>query len=215
MFVIMYLKYFKYFGGNEMKYALIALIAYLFGSFCASIPLSKKFCGSDVRTHGSGNAGATNVARVFGMKAGLITLLCDMAKTLISAAIGNALCGVYGMALAGTMCIIGHCFPIYFGFKGGKGVSVGAALGLICGWKVFLFIMAVFFLVAVLSRKVSLGSMCAALALPISALLFDCHNALIFMCVFSALLVVFMHRGNIKRLINGTEPDFSPKKKKD
>lgn len=197
-----------------MKYALVAVIAYLFGSFCASIPLSKKFCGSDVRTHGSGNAGATNVARVFGLKAGLITLLCDMAKTLVSIAIGNALCGVQGAALAGLMCIIGHCFPVYFGFRGGKGVSVGAALGIACGWQVFLCIIAVFLLVAVLSRKVSLGSICAAAALPAAAAVFACPTAMLVMTGVSAVLVVFMHRGNIKRLISGSEPDFSPKKAK-
>lgn len=198
----------------EMKYTLIAVIAYLFGSFCASIPLSKKFCGSDVRAHGSGNAGATNVARVFGLKAGLITLLCDMAKTLVSMAIGGALCGTQGAALAGLMCIIGHCFPIYFGFRGGKGVSVGAALGIACGWQVFLCIIAVFFIVAVLSRKVSLGSMCAAVALPTAAAVFACPTAMLVMTGVSAALVVFMHRGNIKRLLSGSEPDFSPKKSK-
>lgn len=195
-----------------MKYAIVALISYLFGSFCASIPLSKKFCGSDVRTHGSGNAGATNVARVFGMKAGAITLLCDMAKCLVSMALGKALCGTQGMALAGLMCIVGHCFPVYFGFKGGKGVSVGAALGLACGWQVFACIMAVFFVVAFLSRKVSLGSVCAAISLPIAAALFSCPLPLLVMSGISAALVVFMHRGNLKRLISGTEPDFKPKK---
>lgn len=199
---------------SEMKYALIAVIAYLFGSFCASIPLSKRFCGSDVRAHGSGNAGATNVARVFGLKAGVITLLCDMTKCLASMAIGGLLCGERGMALAGLLCIIGHCFPIYFGFRGGKGVSVGAALGLACGWQVFLCIMAVFFAVAITSRKVSLGSVSAAIALPIATAIFGCDTALLYMNIVSGLLVVFMHRSNLKRLISGTEPDFSAKKAK-
>ncbi len=195
-----------------MEFLFIAVISYLIGSFCASIPLSKTFCGSDVRDFGSGNAGATNVARVFGMRAGLVTLLLDMAKTLLSMSIGNALGGELGMALAGTFCVIGHCFPLYFGFKGGKGVSVGAALALACGWQVFLGVIAVFLCVAVLSRKVSLGSVTASLCLPAAAAAFSCSPKLITMAGFAALLVVFMHRSNIKRLISGKEPDFKPGK---
>lgn len=194
-----------------MKYLITALIAYLLGSFCASIPLTKNHYGVDVRSQGSGNAGATNVARVFGLRAGLITLACDMAKTVAAMLLGRWLCGEQGMALAGVLCIIGHCFPVYFGFRGGKGVSVGAALGLITGWKVFLVIMCVFFLVAVLSRKVSLGSISAAMTLPAASAIFNVSPPLLAMNIFSGLLVVFMHRSNIRRLIAGTEGDFKPK----
>ena len=132
--------------------------------------------------------------------------------TLLSMSIGNALGGELGMALAGTFCVIGHCFPLYFGFKGGKGVSVGAALALACGWQVFLGVIAVFLCVAVLSRKVSLGSVTASLCLPAAAAAFSCSPELITMAGFAALLVVFMHRSNIKRLISGKEPDFKPGK---
>lgn len=196
-----------------MKYAIIAAVSYLLGSFCASIPLSKTLCGSDVRCYGSGNAGATNVARVFGLRAGIVTLLLDMAKTLASMALGNALCGAEGMALAGLFCIAGHCFPVYFGLRGGKGVSVGAALGLACGWQVFALVIAVFLAVAILSRKVSLGSVTAAMCLPAAAAAFSCPAPLTAMTGLAALLVVFMHRSNIKRLILGQEPDFSPGKR--
>lgn len=195
-----------------MKYVIIALIAYLLGSFCASIPLSKRVYGGDVREKGSGNAGATNMARVYGIKAGLATFAADAVKTVAAMLIGSKLGGVSGEALAGAACIIGHCFPVYFSFRGGKGVSVGAALGLMTGPWVFAIIMAVFFAVSLSTRKVSLGSMCAAVSLPIAALLTKAPAPMLYMCVFSAALVVFMHRGNIGRLLSGTEGDFHAKK---
>ena len=195
-----------------MKYIIIAITAYLLGSFCASIPLSKRFFGEDIRNLGSGNAGATNMARCFGLKAGFITLVCDMIKTAIAMLIGKYLAGESGEALAGTLCIIGHCLPIYFNFRGGKGVSVGAALALIQGIGVFAVVIAVFGIVAAMGKKVSLASIIAAVCLPIASMLFVKSLPLFLMSLFSCVLVIVMHRENIKRLINGTESDFKPKK---
>lgn len=195
-----------------MIYTASALIAYLLGSFCASIPLSKAMCGEDIRTMGSGNAGATNMARSLGMKAGVVTFILDAAKTAAAVCLGYLLCGEAGKAIAGCACIVGHCFPMYFGFRGGKGVSVGAALGMITHPLVFCIAIAVFFAVVKFSRKVSLGSITAAVTLPIAALAFRVSGAMLAMCIFAAVLVIFMHRSNIARLINGTEPDFNPKK---
>lgn len=195
-----------------MKYFFIVMIAYLLGSFCASIPLSKRVYGADVREKGSGNAGATNMARVYGMRAGLATFALDALKTIAAMLAGLYLGGTAGEALAGAACIFGHCFPVYFSFRGGKGVSVGAALGLMTGFWTFAIIMAVFFVVSMSTRKVSPGSMCAAVSLPCAAVLTNAEKPMLFMCIFAALLVVFMHRVNIKRLINGTEGDFHAKK---
>ena len=195
-----------------MKYILAAVIAYLLGSVCSSIPLSKRCKGVDIRTKGSGNAGATNVARVFGLRVGFITLGLDMAKTVAAMLIGQQLCGVMGEAISGAFCIIGHCFPLYFGFKGGKGVSVGAALGLMTGIPVFAAIIGVFLATAFVSRKVSLGSILAAVSLPIFSILFGAETPIVIVNVFSAVLVIVMHRENIRRLINGTEPKISFKK---
>lgn len=195
-----------------MIYLACAAIAYLIGSFCASIPLSKKLYGADIRTKGSGNAGATNMARVYGMKAGAVTFALDAVKTMAAMLIGAHLGGQTGEAIAGAFCVVGHCFPIYFGFRGGKGVSVGAALGFMTHPLVFCIIMAVFFTVAMLGRKVSLASMTSAAALPLAAWVTDAGRMLVVMFIFSALLVIFMHRSNIIRLVSGTEPDFSPKK---
>ena len=191
-----------------MKYVLSGLFAYILGSFCASIPLSRRLFGKDVRNCGSGNAGATNVARCFGIKAGLITLACDMLKTIIAMLIGKHLAGESGEALAGAFCMIGHCFPLYFGFRGGKGVSAGAAVGLMQGGLVFASVMAVFLIVAFTGKKVSLASITAAAFLPVAAWLFSAAEPMIIMSVFSAFLVIVMHHENIKRLLNGTEADF-------
>lgn len=195
-----------------MVYIICAVIAYFIGSFCASIPLSKRLLGADIRTEGSGNAGATNMARVYGMKAGVVTFALDAAKTAAAMLLGVFLGGQLGEAIAGAACIVGHCFPVYFGFRGGKGVSVGAAIGLMIHPLVFCMILSVFLAVAVLGRKVSLASMTAAMALPLAAWLADAGQTLVIMCVFSAVLVIFMHRSNILRLVNGTEPDFRPQK---
>ncbi len=195
-----------------MRYLVIVLIAYLLGSFCASIPLSKRVYGGDVREKGSGNAGATNMARVYGMGAGLATFSLDAVKAVAAMLIGSYLGGAGGEALAGAACIFGHCFPVYFAFRGGKGVSVGAALGLMTGLWTFAVIMAVFFAVSLSTRKVSLGSMCAAASLPCAAMLTNAEKSMLYMCIFAALLVIFMHRFNIKRLISGTEGDFHAKK---
>lgn len=194
-----------------MRLVAAAVIAYLLGSFCASIPLSKRMFGDDVRRHGSGNAGATNMARVYGMKAGFITLGADVLKTAAAMLIGKYLAGIDGEAVAGLFCILGHCFPVYFGFRGGKGVSVGAALGLMDGFFVFVSIFAVFALVAFAGKKVSLASICAALSLPIAAYVFNVPTQLFAMNVFASLLVVVMHRQNIARLIRGEEGNFKPK----
>ena len=192
-----------------MTYIIIVLIAYLLGSFCASIPLSKHVYGGDVREKGSGNAGATNMARVYGMKAGIATFVLDAVKTAAAMLIGAA---IAGKALAGAACIVGHCWPVYFSFRGGKGVSVGAAIGLMTGLPVFAAIIAVFFAVSLSTHKVSLGSISAAASLPIAAWLTNADTPMLLMCAFSALLVIFMHRSNIRRLISGTEGDFHAKK---
>lgn len=194
-----------------MTYTLIALAAYLIGSFCASIPLSGHRYSADIRTQGSGNAGATNMARVYGMKAGAATFALDAVKTVAAMALGAYFGGEIGKAIAGAMCVVGHCFPVYFRFHGGKGVSVGAALAFMTHPLAFLTILVVFLAAAFLSRKVSLGSILTAASLPFAALALGVSRPMLIMCIFSAVLVIFMHRSNILQLIHGTESDFKPK----
>lgn len=194
------------------KYILVASAGYLLGSLSMSIILSRAVLGEDVRRKGSGNAGATNMARVYGLKAGALTLGGDVLKASLSMLIGWLLLGDVGLALGGIASLVGHCFPVYYNFRGGKGVSVGAAMALAIDWRVFLSIVLVFALAAFLSKKVSLGSVCAAVAISITSLIFQVSTPKLILAVFGMLLVVFQHRENIKRLINGTEPDFKPAK---
>ena len=150
---------------NVVKLLIILVLAYLMGSLSSSILLSRGAWGGDVRSKGSGNAGATNMARVYGWAAGVLTLVCDMAKAGLSVWIGWKLMGDWGLALGGIACMAGHCFPLFHEFKGGKGISVGAALGLAIDWRVFVAIVVVFLIVALLTRKVSAGSCAAAVAI--------------------------------------------------
>ena len=190
---------------------ILAVVGYLLGSINSAILVSRLTMGYDIRTKGSGNAGLTNAYRCMGGCRTLLVLVGDVAKAAIALYIGGMLMGAMGKLIAGAFVILGHVFPLYFGFRGGKGVSVGAALGLMSGLPVLGAIMAIFFATAVISRKVSLGSMAAAAGLPIASWLAGAGTEMLIMNVFSALLVVFMHRSNISRLIKGTEPDFRPK----
>ena len=122
---------------NVMKYLLVLVAGYLLGSVSVSVLLSRGVLGGDVRSRGSGNAGATNMARVYGMKAGVLTLAGDMLKALLAMGLGTWLLGDLGLCLGGIACIVGHCFPVFHQFKGGKGISVGAAIGITIASLIF------------------------------------------------------------------------------
>lgn len=197
-------------------YFLEAVLGYFLGSISTSVIYTKWQYKKDVRQSGSGNAGATNVARVFGMKAGLITLLGDIIKLVIPMTTGYLLDGDLGAAVAGIAGILGHCFPVYFKFRGGKGVSVAVTMALFLDWRVFLIGISIFLLVVLLTRFVSLGSILAAVSLPVTTLIFCGGNTpKIVMAVSIAVIIVIMHRENIKRLVTGKEPKFKPKKSKE
>ena len=195
-----------------LKYILLALGSYLVGSISFSIIMSK-ILGGDVREKGSGNAGATNMARVYGSIPGIITWLMDVLKTVFCIWAGTKLMGDWGLTVAGSACIIGHCYPIYYGFKGGKGVSVGCALALMIDLRVFACVMTVFFILAFATRKVSLASVCATTSILIFGPLFHVGLARMILACVGVLLIDYRHRDNIKRLLNGTEKDFKAAKK--
>ncbi len=195
-----------------MNYIISIVIGYLLGSISIGVLLGRSQFKSDIRNKGSGSSGATNVARVFGLNAGLTTLLGDALKTLAALLIGSLLAGEGGVALAAVGCLIGHCWPVYFGFKGGKGVSVGAAISLWIDWRLFLILIATFITVYLLCKIVSVCSIVAAIMFPVaSALLGGFSLYYMLLAVFVFMLITFMHRSNIKRLINGTEGKFKPK----
>ena len=190
-----------------LKWLLVPAAAYLLGSLSFSIILSRML-GRDIRQQGSGNAGATNMTRVFGWAAGVATLIFDVLKAVAAMLIGRALLGDVGICLGGIGSMVGHCWPVFHHFKGGKGISVGAALGLMIDWRVFAVIIVVFLIVALLSRKVSLGSICAAVSIVPATLVFAPRPPMIVMATVGMILAVYRHSENIRRLLAGTEPDF-------
>lgn len=193
---------------------LSALTGYLIGSISISILLTRRLYHTDIRTAGSGNAGATNVARVFGFKAGIITFAGDFIKCTLSMWLGQQFAGPTGWALAGAACLIGHCFPLYFGFRGGKAVSTGAAVAFLIDWRLFLLLLVVFAVVVAATRIVSASSITAGVVLAAASPFFAQEKEGIALAIFTGALVLFMHRSNIRRLLNGTEGKFIPGGKK-
>lgn len=198
---------------DAIKLLAAAAAAYLLGSVSVAVLFTRKQYKQDVRTLGSGNAGATNVARVFGMKAGFITFAGDLLKTAAAMLLGGLLFGETGKCAAAAACIIGHSYPVFFGFRGGKGVTVSAAAALILDVRLFLFLVAVFFLVFFALRTVSVCSVSCAAAYPVGMFLFG-HRGIapMLLAFFIAAFVIFLHRENIRRLLKGTEPRFKAKK---
>lgn len=191
-----------------MTIVLSALIAYVLGSLNFSIILSKTIFRQDVREGGSGNAGATNMARRFGKSAGILTLLGDMLKAAAALYIGHLLAGEWGMAVAGPFCQLGHCFPAYYHFKGGKGVSVGLVIGFAACWQAGVAALAAFGITVLISKKVSLGSLMGCVGALVAVFLFAPNSLRIWMTVIAALIIIVRHSANIHRLAEGKESDF-------
>lgn len=180
--------------------------AYLLGSFSTSITVSKLFYHQDIRQMGSGNAGATNTLRNFGAHKALLVMLGDGLKAVLAMWMARWLVGPEAMLYAGGVAVLGHIFPVYYGFQGGKGVMSAAAMILAFDWRMFLIMLAVFASTVLLTRIVSLASILAAVSFLPSMLLF--HRDNLWYVLFSrglAAVVIWKHRSNIRRLKQGTE----------
>ncbi len=210
-------------------YVIMAIIAYCIGSVNFSVIISKKVAGFDVREKGSGCAGSTNMLRSVGKKAAAITLLCDILKGVIAIAIsiiiGNMIDGVDKellLQIAGIAVVIGHTFPVFFGFKGGKGVATSLGILLMSNWKIGLICLVFALVIIALTRMVSLGSCGAAILFPVLTLFINDSytvltdgkkgSAYLIYSIILAAIVLYNHRSNIKRLLNGTENKLSFKK---
>lgn len=206
-------------------YIIIAIIAYLIGSINFSVIISKKMAGFDVREKGSGNAGTTNVLRSVGKKAAAITLVCDILKgvvpILIAAICGNIAKNSDGallVQLAAIGAILGHTYPIFFGFKGGKGVATSLGVLLIINWQIGLVCLVFALILMILTRMVSVGSVTAAILLPVLTIFaigkehFIISGNYIAFSIIMAVIVLFNHRSNIKRILEGKENKISFKK---
>ena len=162
-------------------YILIAIIAYLIGSVNFSVILSKKFAGFDVREKGSGNAGTTNMLRSVGKKAAAITLICDILKGVVAIGIAILLGYIPDMnkelllQIAGVAVILGHTFPVFFGFKGGKGVATSLGVLLLSNWQIGLICLVFALVLMILTRMVSVGSCAAAILFPVLTLFINEH----------------------------------------
>lgn len=209
---------------------LVCLLAYVLGSVNFATLISGKKYKDDVRNHGSGNAGMTNMLRTYGKKAAGLTLLGDAGKAALAVLIGILLVGDEGGYFAGMFCIIGHAYPIFYRFKGGKGVACTAAVVLMLEPLIFVILLAIFAFVFLLTKYVSLASIMAMLFYPVALSRFypvshqdlaiagnalPIHASVI--SVLTACFVIFLHRGNIKRLYNKQErkTELFKKKKKE
>ncbi len=212
-----------------MVYIIVAIIAYLIGSINFSVILSKKMAGFDVREKGSGNAGTTNMLRTVGKKAAAITLICDILKgvvaVLLAIFIGNIASNYFDVSvenyilveLAALLVILGHTFPIFFKFKGGKGIATSLGVLLVINWQIGLICLVFALVLIALTRMVSVGSIAAAILFPVLTLFlnnehFICEGKYFIFSVLLGILICFNHRENIKRLMNGTENRISFKK---
>jgi glycerol-3-phosphate acyltransferase PlsY len=180
--------------------------------------------GFDVREKGSGNAGSTNVLRTVGKKAALLTLICDILKgivaVLLAVLLGNIvkeLNGALLVQIAAIAVVLGHTFPIFFEFKGGKGVATSLGVLLLINWKIGLICLIFALVIMALTKMVSAGSVLAAILFPILTLFIGQENFIVqgnyfIFSVIMAVIVAFNHRSNIKRILNGTENKLSLKK---
>ena len=212
-------------------YIIVSIIAYLLGSISFSVIISKKMAGFDVREKGSGNAGTTNMLRSVGKKAAAITLICDILKGVISIVIAIIVGNIAKnldrellLQIAGIAVVLGHTFPIFFGFKGGKGVATSLGVLLISNWQIGLICLVFAVVLMALTRMVSLGSCAAAVLFPVLTLFINQHYTVLtdgksgrvyfVYSVILAIIVLYNHRSNIKRILNGTENKLSFKNTK-
>ena len=204
-------------------YILTAIIAYLLGSISFSVIFTKKIAGFDVREKGSGNAGSTNVLRTAGKKPAILTLICDILKGVVAIVVAYLMgkianADIWSSALliqiAGVCVVLGHTFPVFFGFKGGKGVATALGVLLVTNWQIGLICLVFALVLMALTRIVALGSIAAAILFPVlcffitnNFLVGDASTRMTYLIfgIIMAVIVIFNHRSNIQRMASGTE----------
>lgn len=208
-----------------LGYLIVSIVAYLIGSISFSVIISKKMAGFDVREKGSGNAGTTNMLRSVGKKAAALTLICDVLKGVVAILIAMFIGWAFKVEnqsllvqIAGIAVVLGHTFPIFFGFKGGKGVATSLGVLLMTNWQIGLICLVFALVLMALTRMVSMGSVGAAILFPILVLFIRTNytisegSSYLIYSIILALIVAFNHRANIQRILNGTENKLSFKK---
>lgn len=188
-----------------MKEIILVLLCYLIGSIPFSLLVAKLMAGVDIRAMGSGNVGATNVLRTLGPKGAILALLGDAFKGFLAVWLGMIIGGSLLAAICGLVVVIGHCFSVFLGFKGGKGVATTAGLMLYLMPKLIVVLLVTFVIIAFLSRYVSLASITVATLFPVMIILFNFPLEYIIMGILLAIIVIYRHKENIERLRQGTE----------
>ncbi len=207
-------------GSLLFKIIFVGFAGYLLGSANSSLIVGK-FYGVDVRKHGSGNAGATNALRTLGKKAAFFSTIGDMLKGVIAAIIGSIVLkdngiGVenFGVLVGGFFAILGHNWPLYFKFKGGKGVLTTLAVFLMMDWEIALLLLGIFIIIVSITKYISLGSIISAALLPIINLIVGKSYIYVLISAIMAILLIARHHANISRLLKGTESKLNLKNKK-
>jgi glycerol-3-phosphate acyltransferase PlsY len=207
-------------GWLALACAGVAVLAYFLGCFNGAVVVSKYVLRNDVRDHGSGNAGLTNFHRTFGGPLTGAVVAADVAKAVIAVLFSMWIFGVLSPDLitfskywAGMFCLLGHMFPCTFQFRGGKGILSGGAIAIMIDWRVALVVWGGFLVLAVLTRYVSLGSCWAGASFPFVTGFVYRDVVLVVMAVIIGGLILWKHRGNIQRLVSGTESKFTLHKK--
>lgn len=203
-------------------YIVIAIIAYFLGSISFSVIFSRKFAGFDVREKGSKNAGASNVLRTVGKNAAILTLICDILKGIIAVVIAIIASKIWKDVnleilkyLAGFCAILGHTFPIFFEFRGGKGVATALGALLILNWKIALICLIFELIIITITKMVSVGSILVSILYPILTIFNEGSGTVsVIISILMGLLIIFNHRQNMKRIKDGTENKISFKKTK-
>ena len=221
-------------GPGPLNVILVAVVAYFCGCFNGAVIVSKYILRDDVRNHGSGNAGLTNFYRTFGGPLTFVVILTDVLKAVVAILFGSWFLGcfagangyadsaqistmwaLFGKYWAALFCLLGHMFPCMFHFKGGKGILSGGTIAIMMDWRIALVVWGGFLILAALTKWVSLGSIWAGASFPF-ATWFVYHDLfLLILAIIIGGLIVWKHRGNLKRILSGTESKFSLHKKKE
>ena len=204
---------------------LLTVVPYLLGNSNGAILVSKYILKDDIRGHGSGNAGLTNFHRVFGGKLTLVVILADVLKAVISLLLGmlgawllrktgiGAITTIRAKYIAALFCELGHMYPVFFGFKGGKGILSGGTIAIMIDWRVALLVWGSFLILASITKWVSLGSISTGIWFPIITFILWRDPLTTVCALIIGGLIVWKHRGNLQRILNGTESKFALHKK--
>ena len=190
-----------------MKWALVIIISYLIGCFSSAYFIGKITKNIDIRGYGSGNAGTTNAMRVMGKKLGIVTFVLDVFKGILAVYLGRLLLGDTGGLVGGFFAVMGHNWPIFLGFKGGKGVATSLGILLTIHWPSTIIAVILGVIVALISRYVSLGSMCFLSSFPIvyGLVTKNFDKGIFILSLLLAILAIIRHKSNIQRLMAGNE----------